>query len=341
MMNELKWDAVALGEIMLRLSPVGSGRLASADLLQNHAGGSEFNVLAGLASLGGKTAMLTKLPEHAMASFIRMKMRALGVSDAYVIADREEGARVGIYYFEGGIAPRKPGVVYDRRHASITRFEADDVSQALPGHTRIFHTSGITLALSPQVCAQAVKTLRRFRENGALISFDVNFRANLWSEADARAAIEQVLPDIDILFISEESCRKMFARQGELRDILRDFARIYDLKIVATTQRQVNSPSSHDFTSLLYDKKTDDFYTEPPYRNIQVVDRIGSGDAYVAGVLYTVLAGLDRQQAVSYGNAMAALKSTVAGDLPCTDLDEVQRMIADHQQGGGRSEMNR
>ena len=133
----------------------------------------------------------------------------------------------------------------------------------------------------------------------------------------------------------------MFGRTGELEDIMKEFAKTYSLKVVATTKRKINSPSSHDFSSLLYDAESDIFYTEEPYRNIEVVDRIGSGDAYVSGVLYAILSGLPMQKAVEYGNAMAALKETVAGDIPCTDLKEIDAIIAAHHSTGPQSEMNR
>ena len=114
---------------------------------------------------------------------------------------------------------RKPSVVYDRKNSSPSRFRAEDLPEWIYTDTRLFHTSGITLALSDEVCAAATAVIKRFKENGTLISFDVNYRANLWGEEKAKAAIEAVLPYIDILFISEESCRRMFGRTGELHDI--------------------------------------------------------------------------------------------------------------------------
>ena len=343
MANDMKkrYDAIGLGEVMLRLSPPGKERLSRADLLENRAGGSELNVLSGIAALGLRTAYTTKLPVSEIRNFIVNKIRTLGVDDRYIIDDTEEGARVGIYYFENGASPRKPSVVYDRKNSSVTRFRADELPAGLYADTKLFHTSGITLALSDSVCKEAAETIRRFRKAGALISFDVNYRANLWSEEKAKAAIEAVLPDIDILFISEESCRRMFGRTGELKDILKGFAQTYGLKIVATTRRTVNSPSSHDFTSLLYDAASDTFFTEEPYRGIEVVDRVGSGDAYVSGVLYAVLSGLSMQKAVEYGNAMAALKETTLGDLPATTKKEIDALIAAHHSDGPQSEMNR
>ncbi|MCI8501399.1 MAG: sugar kinase [Oscillospiraceae bacterium] len=338
---EKQFDAIGLGEVMLRLSPAGKERLSRAGLLENKPGGSELNVMAGIAALGLKTAFATKLPVSELRNFITREMRSIGVDDRYVVNDSADGARVGIYFLESGAAPRKPSVVYDRKNSSATRFKAEELPEEIYTNTRLFHTSGITLALSDEICANATAVMKKFKENGALISFDVNYRANLWGEEKAKAAIEAVLPYIDILFISEESCRRMFGRTGGLEEILKEFAATYSLKVVATTKRKINSPSSHDFTSLLYDAEADAFYTEEPYCGIEVVDRIGSGDAYVSGVLYAILSGLSMQKAVEYGNAMAAVKETVAGDLPCTSLKEIDGMIAAHHSTGPQSEMNR
>ena len=336
-----RFDAISLGEVMLRLTPVGKERLSRASLLESRPGGSELNVMAGVAALGLRTAFVTKLPVNAIRDCITNQMKTIGVDDRYIIDDTAEGARVGTYYMETGATPRKPSVVYDRKYSSVTRFHADELPKEIYSDTRLFHTSGITLALSDEVCANATAVIKIFKENGALISFDVNYRANLWSEEKAKASIEAVLPYIDILFISEESCRRMFGRTGNLEDILKDFAKTYSLNVIATTKRRINSPSSHDFTSLLYDTETDTFFSEEPYCHIDEVDRIGSGDAYVSGVLYSILSGLSMQKAVEYGNAMAAIKETVAGDLPCTNKREIDSVIAAHHSKGPQSEMNR
>jgi len=146
---------------------------------------------------------------------------------------------------------------------------------------------------------------------------------------------------IDILFISEETMRKMFKKTGDLKDVMKGFSYKYDISIVASTQRRVISPSKHDFGSIIYDRKSDDFYTEDLYKNIEVIDRIGSGDAYVAGVLFGLLKYNDIKQALEFGNAMAAVKNTVAGDLPSSDFDEIKAIINEHSGLLPFSELNR
>ena len=128
--------------------------------------------------------------------------------------------------------------------------------------------------------------IRRFKEAGALISFDVNFRGNLWTGDEARECIEQILPYVDIFFCSEETARLTFLKEGDAKSIMKSFTEDYPISVVASTQRIVHSPTIHTFGSVIYDARTDRYYEEEPYRNIEVIDRIGSGDAYVSGVLY-------------------------------------------------------
>ena len=206
---------------------------------------------------------------------------------------------------------------------------------------RMFHTSGISLALCQNMQNVAVELIRRFKSAGATISFDVNYRANLWGEEEARKTIEEILPLVDVLFISEETSRRMFKKTGDLKDIMKSYATDYGVKIVATTQRTVISPRKHNFTSIVYDARSDKFYTEAPYNDIDVIDRIGSGDAYVAGVLFGLLKYGDPEKAMQFGNATSSVKNTVPGDLPSSDFKEIDRIIREHHSTGPVSEMNR
>lgn len=340
-MEHKSFDLMCFGEIMLRLSPPLNERLVRGELLEKRAGGAELNVASGLSLLGLRTGMLSKLPHNALGTFIKNRIRFLGVSDDYLVYDDSDEARLGVYYYENGAYPRKPSIVYDRKNSSINRISLDEIPETVYSDTRIFHTSGISLALSDNAREVSTELIRRFKAGGALISFDVNYRANLWREEQARAAIERILPDVDILFISEETSRRMFRKTGDLRGILRSYCEQYGVRIVASTQRTVISPKQHTFTSLLYDRDSDAFYTEPPYENIDVVDRLGSGDAYVAGVLFGLLRYGDPLKAVQFGNATSSVKNTIPGDLPSSDFAEIASIIRNHQSTGPQSEMNR
>ncbi len=335
------FDALALGEIMLRLSPPNNERIVRGDIFEKSAGGSELNVASGISFLGLRTGIITKLPRNEIGAFIRNRVRYCGVSDDYIAFDDSGEGRLGLYYYENGAHPRKPSVVYDRKHSSINTLTLAEVPEESYANTRLFHTSGITLALGQQTESVATELMKRFRAGGAKISFDVNYRANLWGEADARRSIERVLPFVDILFVSEETSRRMFQKTGDLSEIMRSYCDDYGVSIVATTQRTIVSPKVHHFTSTIYSREEGRFYTEPPYENIEVVDRIGSGDAYVAGVLFGLLKFGSVRKALEFGNAASAIKNTISGDLPVSDFAEVAQIIKEHQSTGPRSEMKR
>ena len=340
-MNKNSFDLLTFGEIMLRLSPPRHARIVDGDIFEKRAGGAELNVASGVALLGLRTGIVSKLPQNELGTIIKNRIRFVGVSDDYLIYDDSPDARLGLYYYEMGAAPRKPTIVYDRHMASITRITLDEIPEEIYSSARMFHISGISLALCAGMRNVAMEVIRRFKEQGAMISFDVNYRANLWGEDEARETIKQVLPLVDVLFISEETSRRMFQKTGELKDIMKSYADEYGVKIVATTQRTVISPRKHNFTSIVFDARSGRFFTEAPYNDIDVIDRIGSGDAYVAGVLFGLLKYNDPEKAMEFGNATSSVKNTVPGDLPSSDFKEIDRIIREHHASGPVSEMNR
>ena len=340
--NNREFKVLGIGEVMLRLSPTGKERISYCETFEKVAGGSELNVVSGISMLGERTGIITKLPHNEIGKFIKHKIRFAGTSDDYVIYDNSENMRLGVYYYESGAYPRLPVVSYDRRGSSFTSFKKEELPINIYGNADIFHTSGITLALSENVRREVVHMMKEFHEAGSLISFDVNYRAALWSEEEAKACIESILPLINILFVSEETLRRMFGLSGSVREMHKKFAEFYpNLKVIASTQRIVISPQKHTFTSLVYDCDLKEHFSEKPYENIDVVDRIGSGDAYVAGALFGLIRYGDIASAARYGNAMAALKNTVIGDMTVCDLLDIERIIKAHNTDGPKSEMIR
>lgn len=336
------FDLVGLGEIMLRLSPVGPERLSQCETLEKRPGGSELNVVSGVSLLGLRTGIVTKVPDNDMGQFIKNKIRFYGVSDDCLVYDRSPERRIGIYYYENGAYPRKPSVMYDRKNSSIHSLRVDEIDKGIYQDASIFHTCGITLALGEKPKAVALEMIQNFKAGGALISFDVNYRANLWDEETARGTIEAVLPLVDILFVSEETSRRMMARTGTMEEIMRGYCEEFGIKVVASTHRVVKSPKCHSFGSLIYQHEDGGFYSGKPYENIDVIDRIGSGDAYVAGVLFGLLQYDGRcEQAIEFGNAMSAVKNTVVGDMPASDFEEISRVIAIHNSEQDSGELNR
>lgn len=341
-MSEKKYDLLTLGELLLRLSPQGNQRMSRTKLFEQNIGGAEFNVAAGAAQLGLKTGLVGKIPSHAIGQLARNEVHLQNVSDEYLLDDSSADARLGIYYYESGAAPRKPGVVYDRKGSSMTTLSIDECPEEMYHSTRCFHTCGITLALNEQVRETAIEMMRRFKEAGALISFDVNFRGNLWTGAQAKECIEKILPLVDIFFCSDSTARLTFLKEGPPEEVMKSFADEYPISVVAATQRIVHSPKKHSFGSVIYDARRKTFVQEKMYKDIEIVDRIGSGDAYISGALYGFLTSdSNTEKAMQYGNAVSALKNTVPGDLPSMTLSEVEETIKEHQTGGDGLEMKR
>ena len=334
-----EFDLIGMGEVMLRLSPPGKEKLSQSETFEKNAGGSELNVASGAAMLGIRSAIITRLPRNKIGHFISRKIRYGNVSDDYVVYDETEFARLGLYYYESGVYPRKSSVVYDRHNSSVCSLEISDIPTDIYEKTRIFHISSITLALSPTLRATALEVMRNMKKHGAAISFDVNYRAALWSEEEARRVIESVLPMVDILFVSEETSRRMLARIGTLKEILKGYSEQYGCRVVASTRREVVSPTRHNFGSLIY--SDGEFFEEKPYMNIEVIDRIGSGDAYVAGVLYGILKEDSVRRALEIGNALSAVKNTVTGDMSASSIEEIESVIASHNAEGRQDEMVR
>ena len=194
------FDLLSLGEILLRLSPPNNERIVRGETFQKQVGGAELNVVSGVSLLGLRTGIISKLPDNALGTYAKNRVRFCGVSDDYLVYDEDPDARLGIYYYENGVYPRKPSVVYDRRHASFCKITVKDLPEDMFASARCFHTSGITLALSENTRENAVEMIKKFKENGAIISFDVNFRGNLWTGEEARECIEKILPYVDIFF---------------------------------------------------------------------------------------------------------------------------------------------
>lgn len=336
------FDLLSLGELMLRLSPPANERITRGDSFGKQVGGAEMNAIAGTAMLGLRCGIISKLPANDLGTYIKNRVRECGVSDDYLVYDHDRDARLGVYYYENGAYPRKPRIVYDRKNTSVNKISVSDYPDTLYASARCFHTSGITLALSPKCRETAIEMIKRFKAQGTLISFDVNFRGNLWSGEEAKECICSILPYVDIFFCSEDTARLTFLKTGDAKSMMKSFTEEYPISIVASTQRIVHSPKRHTFGSVIYSAKEDTYYEEAPYADIEVVDRIGSGDAYISGVLYGLLSHEgDYRRALEYGNATSALKNTIPGDLLSTDLKEIEGIIKEHKSTGRIAEMDR
>lgn len=327
------YDVITFGEPMIRFEPSNQHeRLEQTHSFKSTLGGAEINVCAALANVGKlKTAIITKLPTNYLGRSVEHDLDYYKVGTDFVV---HGGKRVGKYYTERGSLPRTASVEYDRAYSSFAESTIEDYDLDYSEKAKIFHTTGITLALSENTREAAFEMIKSFKDSKTLVSFDVNYRANIWSESEARTCIEQILPFVDILFISEETCRRMFQRTGTLEEILREFAATYDISIVASTKREVITQSQHRFSSVVYEKSTDTIYSSAKPYDIEVVDRVGSGDAYIAGVLFGLLeSSFDCKIAQEYGDAFSALKCTIPGDILVSSRSEVDNMIEKHKKG--------
>lgn len=341
-LSEKEFCVLGIGEVMLRLSAAGKERISHSEIFEKRAGGSELNVVSAISMLGLRTGIITKLPKNEIGKFAARSVRYSGTSDDYITYDTSPERRLGIYYYESGAYPRKSVVAYDRRGSSFTSFRMEELPRDIYSSANVFHTSGITLALDKSLRENVIEMMAEFGRAGALISFDVNYRAALWGEDEARKCIMRILPLVNILFVSEETSRRMLGMSGTVADIHRTLSEKYpNLEIIASTKRTVLSPGRHNFTSLVYDCRENLHYEENAYENIDVVDRIGSGDAYVAGALYALCKFRSIEKIARYGNAMAALKNTIPGDMTECDIVDVERIINNHSGKVDTSEMIR
>jgi 2-dehydro-3-deoxygluconokinase len=268
-----EYSALALGEILLRLSAPEPERISDSETFEKYAGGAELNVMAGLSQMGLKTGIISKLPKNRIARFIRSEIRAKGTDDRFICDDESSDARIGVYFYEHGYFPRKPSVDYDRKNSSFTKFSVEDIDKETYGNTTLFYTSGITLAVLKDKIDDVIKMIGNFKSTGSIIAFDVNYRANLWDEKEARQNIEKILPMVDVLFVSEESSRRMFGKSGTLNDIMKSYCEEYGVSVVASTKRTSISGNSQSFNSVIYSFKNDLYYGDDSYENIEVVDR--------------------------------------------------------------------
>ena len=316
-------DVLALGEAMVRLTPPDSLRLEQTVTLNVDVGGAELNVLVGLSRLGVGTAWLSKLPDNALGHLIASRARAAGV-DTSPVRWTAEG-RAGLYFLELSAAPRPSQILYDRRNSAMTTLTPEEIDPAAFAGARLFHVSGITPALSPSCLDATLAALTVARNAGCAVSFDPNYRARLWTVEEARAAYARILPGVDILFASREALRAFFdVEAASEEEAALAAADRYNLRAVALTARE-QARAWHGTLGALA-VAGGRVYRGRDYE-VEIVDRLGGGDAFAAGFLYGYLAG-DVERGVAYGGAMAALQHTIPGDFPFVTRAEVEDLLA-------------
>lgn len=310
---------LTFGEAMLRLSPPGHERLERASSFEARTGGAELNVAAGLARLDVAASFLTALPDSPLGRLAASDVRRAGVDDSLIIW-RTDG-RMGIYFVEFGASPRPSQVVYDRAGSSLSLLGPADIEWPvlLEGFDH-FHTTGITAALGP-VCLELVRGgLEAAKGRGLSTSFDLNYRARLWSGAAARESLTPVMGNVDHLITTEEDTLKVFGISGDsFEEVAGELLGRFGFASVAITLREDVSVLRNRWTAIAWDGGST--YTDRTY-DIEIIDRVGAGDAFAAGYIYGVLSS-DIDLGLRVGNAMAAIKHSIPGDMICCDREEV------------------
>jgi len=312
------YDIVTFGEVMIRLSPPDHQRLEQAHSLDVHAGGAELSVAADTSRLGLRTAWVSKLTNNPLGRFIANKAREQGVDVSHVVWTDE--GRIGIYYLEIGSTPRPSQVVYDRANSSINLIKAREVDWAgILAKTKIFHTSGITPALSRNCRNATLKAIEAAKKGNCKVSFDLNYRSKLWSPEEAKECFSKLLDKVDIIITTQFDAETVFGLTGSYEDIARKLTDMFGPSVVAMTLREVRTVKTGAWTSLaLADGK---IYKGQVY-DLEIVDRLGAGDSFTSGFLCGYLEA-DVETGILYGDSMAALKHTLPGDIAWITKEEV------------------
>ncbi len=333
---------VCFGEIMLRLSTPGYSRFIQAGSFDATYGGGEANVAVSLANYGLDSFYVTKLPDNPIGHAALNHLRRFGVRTEHIIRG---GERLGIYFLETGASQRPSKVVYDRSHSSISAIQPGEIDwkRVFEG-AKWFHFTGITPALSDNAAHATLEAAKTAREMGLTVSCDLNYRKKLWSTEKARSVMGQLIKYVDISIGNEEDAGKVFGikaqstdiTSGKLnregyREVAKRLVEEYGLKMAAITLRESYSASDNGWSVMLYDGSG--FFISRKYK-VHIVDRVGGGDSFAGGLIYSLINGYDGQKAVEFAAAASCLKHTIPGDFNHVTAAEVTGLM--EGDGSGR-----
>ncbi|WP_423799792.1 PfkB family carbohydrate kinase [Neobacillus sp. SAB-20_R2A] len=325
---------VTLGEIMLRLSTREGVLLKQADQLSVHYGGAEANVAVSLANFGYQAYFVSKIPSNPLGMAVERHLKSHGVQTDYLI---KGGERLGAYYIEAGAGERSAQVTYDRKYSSFSGLEAEEVEiERILAGVSLLHVTGITLALSASLRQLVQSIFQKAKEMGIKVSFDFNYRSKLWSQQEAAEAFQQLMPYVDICFFGELDAVHLLGLPQVDRELpAGERLKIYyqrinelypNLEYLSSTFRTVISASSNRLQGNLF--VNGELFQSKVHRIEPIVDRVGGGDSFAAGILAGILEGLPAQQIISFGTAASALKHTVQGDCNPFTWEEVLQFAA-------------
>lgn len=333
--------AVCFGEVMMRLSPPGFERILQAKSFIVQFGGAEANVAVSLANYGIDVSYVTKLPANTIGDTCRNEIRKYGVDVSGIVRG---GERLGLFYCEKGASMRPSNVIYDRAGSSISQASPTDFDwpKLLLG-ADWFHFTGITPALGDNVAAICVQACETAKNMGIPISCDLNYRKKLWSRDKAGQVMSGLMPYVDLLIANEEDAADVFGIHADgtniadgkiseegYRSVARQLVARFGVKQVAITLRESLSASDNGWSGLLYDGTG--FHHSRHY-DIRLVDRVGGGDAFGAGLIYGFLNKLGMQESLEFAVAASALKQTVEGDFNMVGVKEVELLTGGNASG--------
>lgn len=336
---------VTFGEIMLRLSPEGYCRLMQNDRLIATFGGAEANVACSLANYGEDVAFATKLPDNEIGEAAVRRLRGFGVNVSKIVRG---GERTGIYFMEKGASQRGSKCIYDRAHSAIQECSPEDFhwDEIFDEDTKWFHFTGITPALGPNVTEACLAACRYAGEHGITVSCDLNYRKNLWSREEARKVMKELAKYVDVCVGNEEDAKDVFGIEAEGSDIqagklekegyqsvARQLMERFHFKMAAITLRESFSANDNDWSAMLYDGQ--DFLFSRKY-HLHIVDRVGGGDSFSGGLIYELVNGRPKQEALEFAVAASALKHSIEGDINRVSKEEVEKLMKGT--GSGRVE---
>jgi 2-dehydro-3-deoxygluconokinase len=327
-------DLVTFGEAMVRLTPPDFQRLEQARSFDAYVGGGELNVAVAAARLGVASRWVSRLPENALGRMIANAARQQGV-DAQIEWSSDD--RAGLYFAELGAAPRASSVLYDRAASAVSRIAPGSVDwQSAFDGARWFHVSGITPALSESAAKVTTESLLAAKKAGLMVSYDLNYRSKLWSAEKARAVQEPLMEHVDVLITTEEDTRVVFGIGAEAKGsyeqvdaesyahVARALEKKFKLRAVAITLRENPRVLLNSWSAIV---AADNKIHRAPRYEVEVVDRIGAGDAFSAGLIVSRLESNGWEESVRFATAVSALKHSMPGDFCLVTRGEVDRLL--------------
>ena len=332
---------ITMGEIMLRLSSPGNSRFIQSDSFDVNYGGGEANVAVSLQNYGNEAYYVSKVPAHEIGQAAINSLRRFGVHTDFVARG---GERLGIYYLETGSSLRASKVIYDRAHSSISEatpadFDFDEIFRDADW----FHWSGITPALSDSTAECLRLACVAAKKAGVTISCDLNYRKKLWTPEKAQSIMRPLMQYVDVCIGNEEDAEKClgFRPDADVEGGMTDadgykgiFCRMmkeFGFKYVVSTLRESFSASNNGWKAMIYDGET--FYVSHRYEIMPIVDRVGGGDSFSAGIIHGLASGKSQEWALEFAVAASALKHTIPGDVNMVSLSEVESLMSGNASG--------